>query len=152
MSAVLLTVGLMRGGYVQREALPDIDGDVLEARILMPQGTPLSETRIVVDHATRALKTVNRDLAKDPARSPAARPIDTDPLQPQHQRWGKRARMSRQISVDLLDAETRNTPLDALISAWARENRGSPRSACHHDRRAGLRPPGPRPGNPPRRG
>ncbi|MDV4146086.1 efflux RND transporter permease subunit [Shimia sp. FJ5] len=117
MSAVLLTVGLMRGGYVQREALPDIDGDVLEARILMPQGTPLSETRIVVDHVTRALKTVNRDLAKDqPDRQPLVQ--STQILYNRNISAGEKGPHVATISVDLLDAETRNTPLDALISAW----------------------------------
>ncbi len=61
--ALVLTVGLLRGGYVQREALPDIEGDTLEARILMPQGTPLSETKSVVARVTRALEQVDQPSA-----------------------------------------------------------------------------------------
>ncbi|MFB6259520.1 MAG: hypothetical protein ABEJ96_05005, partial [Thiohalorhabdaceae bacterium] len=30
----------LAGGHIGSEAMPAIDGDVLEARILMPQGTP----------------------------------------------------------------------------------------------------------------
>ncbi|MGM2743239.1 hypothetical protein, partial [Bacillus cereus group sp. Bce013] len=46
--AIMLgSFGFIAGGHVGSEAMPDIDGDVLEARILMSQGTPLARTEAV---------------------------------------------------------------------------------------------------------
>ncbi|MCO5164031.1 MAG: efflux RND transporter permease subunit [Mesorhizobium sp.] len=42
--------------------MPEINGDVLEARILLPQGTRLAETERAVDQVTAALKHDNREL------------------------------------------------------------------------------------------
>ncbi len=120
LAALLLTVGLMRGGYVQREALPDIDGDVLEARILMPQGTPLSETRSVVTHVTRALETVNQTLTRE---QPEGQPLiqSTQVYYNRNTTAGEAGPHVATISADLLNAERRNTSLDALIATWHME-------------------------------
>ncbi len=42
--ALILTVGALGGGVVKREAMLEIDGDVLEARLMLPAGTPLART------------------------------------------------------------------------------------------------------------
>lgn len=120
LAALTLTVGLMRGGYVQREALPDIDGDVLEARILMPQGTPLSETRQVVAHVTRALEAVNQALTP---QQPEAQSLiqSTQVYYNRNTTAGESGPHVATISADLLNAERRKTTLDALISAWHSE-------------------------------
>jgi multidrug efflux pump subunit AcrB len=57
---LLGTAGYMAGGHIAREAIPAIDGDVLEARILMPQGTPLARTERIVDQVVAAAEEVDR--------------------------------------------------------------------------------------------
>ncbi|WP_258316884.1 hypothetical protein, partial [Escherichia coli] len=51
--------------YLKREAIPAIDGDVLEARILMPQGTPFARTAEVADRVSAALGRVDAAFAPD---------------------------------------------------------------------------------------
>lgn len=48
LGALILTMGALAGGLVKREAMPEIDGDVLEARLLLSQGTPLARTEAAV--------------------------------------------------------------------------------------------------------
>jgi multidrug efflux pump subunit AcrB len=72
LAALIVTVGAMAGGVVKREAMPEIDGDVLEARILMPAGTPLARTEDAVAQVEAALVRVNDRLA--PAQ-PDAQPL-----------------------------------------------------------------------------
>ncbi|MGM0490879.1 MAG: efflux RND transporter permease subunit, partial [Planctomycetota bacterium] len=44
----LLSVGLIAGGVLEFQAFPDLDGDVIEARLLLAPGTPLERTEEVV--------------------------------------------------------------------------------------------------------
>ncbi len=37
----IASIGMLAGGHLKRVAFPDIDGDSFEARLLLPQGTPL---------------------------------------------------------------------------------------------------------------
>lgn len=117
LAALIVTVALMRGGYVQREALPDIDGDVLEARILMPQGTPLSRTEKVTERVIAALDDVNTQLGPDqPDRAPLVQTVQA--LYGQNTTAGETGPHVATISVDLLGAERRGTSLDQLIAEW----------------------------------
>ncbi|SEP17972.1 Multidrug efflux pump subunit AcrB [Salinihabitans flavidus] len=117
LAVLIVTIALLRGGYVQREALPDIDGDVLEARILMPQGTPLSRTVEVTDHVVAALEDVT-------ARLTAAQPGGAALVQTvqvffnRNLTAGENGPHVATVSVDLLGAESRTTTLDELIAAW----------------------------------
>jgi len=118
--ALILTVGAMRGGLVKREAMPEIDGDVLEARIMLAQGTPLARTEAVVAEVEAALARVNEQLS---------------PAQPDGQALVRRTIVRfnynvsaaqsgahlATVSADLLNAEIRKTTLDELISAWRAE-------------------------------
>ncbi len=52
---LLLTAGMVAGGRVKFQAFPDIDGDVIVARALLPQGTPLATAEAVAARLTGAL-------------------------------------------------------------------------------------------------
>lgn len=117
LAALVITAALMRGGYVQREALPEIDGDVLEARILMPQGTPLSRTGDVADHIVAALDAVNTRLTpQQPGGAPLVESVQV--FFGRNATAGESGPHVATISADLLGAETRTTTLDELIAAW----------------------------------
>ena len=49
-------------GVVKFQAFPDLDGNVIVARILLPQGTPLSRTEQVVSDITSGIARVNKDF------------------------------------------------------------------------------------------
>ncbi len=114
---LLGSVGFIAGGNVKMEAMPDIDGDVLEARILMPQGTPLSRTEEVAKQVADTVRQVGADRENEqPGGHPLVEAIQI--------RYGQNASANEvgphvaTISVDLLTAEKRGTTLDELTGAW----------------------------------
>ena len=132
----MITVGLMAGGYVQREALPDIDGDVLEARILMPQGTPLSRTEAEVpDACPRRCDTF--DAALSPRQPGGAALVQSVQTFSTERDRGKTGPHVATVSADLLGAETRTVTLDELTARGggdrrrARRHRRSPERTGH---------------------
>ncbi|MHA1547428.1 MAG: efflux RND transporter permease subunit [Alphaproteobacteria bacterium] len=117
---LIVTVGLVGAGFVQREAIPDIDGDVVEARILMPQGTPLARTEAVVDEVIAALAATDAVFAPDqPGGQALVKTVEI------HFNRNQSARESGShvatISVGLLDAETRATTLNQVLARWREE-------------------------------
>jgi multidrug efflux pump subunit AcrB len=116
----LASIGMLAGGHLKRIAFPDIDGDSIEARLLMPQGTPLWRTEETVTKITEALQRVDDHYT---------------PLQPQQQKLVQDVtiRYNRNldanetgthvatISVDLLTAEERVGRTDDFLNRWRSE-------------------------------
>ena len=108
---------MLAAGHLKFRAFPDIEGDVVEARILLPQGTPLWRTESVVADVVAALERVNEALS---------------PLQPQGESLVRNVNVRfnynpdayesgphvATVSVDLLNAEQRSGSLDELFALW----------------------------------
>ncbi len=115
---LLGSVGFFAGGNIKMEAMPDMEGDLLEARILMPQGTPLARTEQAVAQVVDALARINADLEQ---------PDGQDLIQATQVRYnennsaGESGPHVATIGVDLLTAELRGTSLDVLIPLWREE-------------------------------
>ncbi|QTA91341.1 efflux RND transporter permease subunit [Desulfonema magnum] len=121
-AAFILSVGMIISGNLKFQAFPDIDGDVIEARVLMPQGTPLTRTEAVVKRITTALEKVNTEFT---------------PLQPGQESLVKNVSVRYNknmdayesgphvvtINADLLKAENRNARVDDVLNKW-RKNIG----------------------------
>jgi multidrug efflux pump subunit AcrB len=119
-SLFILSVGMMASGVLKFQAFPELDGDVIEAKVLLPQGTPLSKTEDVVAKLTNALDKVNKKFK---------------PLQPDNQdlvshvaiHYNKNADAHESgphlatITVDLLSAEIRDARIDDILNVWRRE-------------------------------
>ncbi len=120
MAALIVTVGAMAGGVVKREAMPEIDGDVLEARILMPAGTPLARTEQAVAQVEVALARVSERLT---SAQPGAQPLvrRTITRLGRNLSAGESGPHVATVAADLLGAEIRTTSLDALIAEWRAE-------------------------------
>ena len=114
------SIGMLAGGKIKFSAFPDIDGDVIEARILLPQGTPLARTEAVVEKITAALERVNAEFT---------------PLQPDGQPLVKQTQIQfnqnsdaheqgahvATVTVDLLTAEKRHGRIDDIVGRWRTE-------------------------------
>ena len=119
-AALIITLGALGGGVVKREAMPEIDGDVLEARLLLPAGTPLSRTSEAVAQVEAALDRVNAQLTPE---QPDAQPLVIRRMT----RMGRNLSVGETgahvatIAVDLLGAETRASTLDEIVTRWRAE-------------------------------
>lgn len=114
---LLGSIGFVAGGHIGSEAMPSIDGDVLEARILMPQGTPLARTEAVAAQVEAAMQRLDRKLTPEqPDAAPLVEAIQTRfNHNPSAQEAGPHVAT---VIVDLLAAEQRTLSLDVLTEAW----------------------------------
>jgi HAE1 family hydrophobic/amphiphilic exporter-1 len=118
----LMSLALVVGGVVKSRAFPDLDGDVIEARILLPAGTPLAETEDVVARVVAALHEV--DAAFTP-RQPAGPDGVPQPLVRnvlvQYNTNAEAAEAGPHVatvSADLLAAEVRHARVDEVLERW----------------------------------
>jgi len=111
------SAGVIAFGTVKMDGMPDIEGDVLEARILMPQGTPLERTQAVADRVSSAMGTIDQDLTPE---QPDEQPL-VDNIQTRfnhHASAGETGPHIATVMVDLLTAEQRTTDLATLRQRW----------------------------------
>ena len=118
--ALILTVGALMGGVVKREAMPEIDGDVLEARLMLPAGTPLARTTEAVVQVEAALDRVNERLSPEQPASQAL-VIRRITRLGRNLSTGETGAHVATVAVDLLGAETRANTLDEIVSLWREE-------------------------------
>jgi multidrug efflux pump subunit AcrB len=118
--AFLVSISMLAGGVLKVRAFPDLDGDVIEARILLPQGTPLQRTEQVVDRVSEALDRVDAEYTP---RQPDEQPLVRNVLvqyasNPDAFESGPHVAT---VTVDLLGAEIRNAEVDAVLDRWREE-------------------------------
>ena len=115
--AVLGAVSLVVGGQVGFRAFPELEGDTIEARVLMPQGTPLERTRAVVDRILVGLDEVD-------AATAASHPEERSLIRARFVRLGENADVSESgahlasVVVDLIPNEERHVPVPELLRRW----------------------------------
>ena len=124
LAAILLflfgSVGVIAFGAIKMEGMPDIEGDVLEARILMPQGTPLERTEAVAEQVSAAMEAIDQELRPEqPGEQPLVENIQT--RFNHHASAGETGPHIATVMVDLLTAEARTTNLDTLRQRWYEE-------------------------------
>jgi len=118
--ALFLSGAMLAGGKLKISAFPDIDGDVIVARVLLPQGTPLRRTEEVTGRITDALARTNAAFQpRQPGGQPLVRNVQV--------RFNENMDAFEQgphvatVIVDLLPAEERNAALDDVIRMWRAE-------------------------------
>lgn len=116
----LLSLGLLAGGTLKFEGFPATDGDLVEFRLRMPAGTPLTATEAEVTRVVDALGRVNHALSPEqPRGQDLVRNVtvrhnfnsdspDTGPH-------------IATVQVDLLSVELRNTSINEFTQAWRAE-------------------------------
>ncbi len=117
---LLLTVAIVAGGFLKFAAFPELDGNVLEARILLAQGTPLAKTEKVVARVGAALGRVNERMAKD---QPGGQDLVRNVAVAYNENVDAYESGSHvaTVTVDILDSETRTVRIDDVIAAWRTE-------------------------------
>ncbi|MCG8428926.1 MAG: efflux RND transporter permease subunit, partial [Chromatiales bacterium] len=113
----LFSIGMIAGGKLKFQAFPDIEGNLIEARLLMPQGTPLWRTEQIVEQLTGALEAVNEKLSPE---QPDGKPL-VENIQVRfnvNQDASESGPHLATIAADLLNTEERNGSLDDIINLW----------------------------------
>jgi len=112
---LIVSIGLMAAGVVRFSAFPAVEGDQLQARLIMPSGTPLAKTEQLVARLEQQLRE-------------AAAPLNERQSQPAIENVAVKYGQNQDafetgphlvtINVDLLTAEQRNYSLKELKQAW----------------------------------
>lgn len=114
---LLLSIAIPAGGLLKFVGFPDLDGDVVEARVLLPQGTPLQRTEQIVQRIESALKDVNQQFKpRQPGEQDLVRNITV--LYGQNPDAYETGPHVARVVADLLSAEQRDATVDEVRKAW----------------------------------
>ena len=115
LAMLIFSIALIATGTVKFKAFPDLEGNVLEARILLPQGSPLAKTEEAVAALLNALHKTDKTLSKNES---------TELIKNIQLSYGVHGDVPENgthlatLSIDLLNTEDRNTSMDELIYLW----------------------------------
>ena len=119
----VLAIAMFTGGFVPFIGFPDIEGDELDAKILLPQGTPLAETESIVRRINEAIERTN---ARFPDQPPEAGEVP-DLVVATVSTFNKNTDASESgphvatVSTRILPPESRSTSLADFIAALREE-------------------------------
>ncbi len=113
----IFTVGLIPAGKVKMVGFPTIEGDVVTARLLMPQGTPLEKTEQTVDRVLTGLNAMNDEFkASQPGGQDLV--LNTSVQFNQNIDAYENGPHVATVSVDLLSAEKRQGRIVDYLAVW----------------------------------
>ena len=116
-AVLLVSASMLAGGYLKFTAFPELDGDTIVARVLLPQGTPLARTDEIVDTLEAGLEQVNAVLTpKQPDGAALVRHVSVfHGLNVDAFETGAHVVT---ISVDLLPSAERVSTPDEIMELW----------------------------------
>ncbi len=111
----ILSVSLLVSGVVKFSAFPNVEGDLLQARLLMPVGSSLQQTQQVITKINAGIQAVDRDYQAH---------YHTPLVQGMTVHYGMNADAFESgahlatLSVDLLTAEQREQSINQIAAQW----------------------------------
>ncbi|WP_114327358.1 efflux RND transporter permease subunit [Candidatus Colwellia aromaticivorans] len=114
----LFSISMLVSGVLKFSAFPNIEGDMVQARVLMPSGTPLKQTEAVVQQLLKALDK-SSDHFQQQEQLIKAISVSYNENEDAYELGPHLAT----IKVDLLTAESRQTSTQPFINYW-RESTG----------------------------
>lgn len=111
----ILSLSLLVSGIVKFSAFPNVEGDLLQARVLMPVGSSLAKTQLTIDRLTTSIQAVDKNYQKN---------FQTPLIQGMTVHYGTNADAYERgahlatISVDLLTAEQRKQSINQIADQW----------------------------------
>ncbi len=120
LAMLVLSVGLIATGKVKFKAFPDLEGNTVDARVLLPQGTPLADTEKVMRTILNGLDKTIEELNKN---EPESLVKNVQLTYGKHGDVPENGTHLATVSIDLLNTEIRHTKMAEFTSLW-RKNSG----------------------------
>ncbi len=117
---LILSVGMVASGKIKFQGFPELEGDLVTAQLLMPQGTPLSFTENTVDLILEALARTSQTFSP-------GQPEGRNLVENAYVQYNVNAEAFENgphvatIFVDLLTAEKRSGTIEAYLSDWRKQ-------------------------------
>jgi multidrug efflux pump subunit AcrB len=116
----LLSVGMLMGGHLKFQLFPNIEGDVVEARIMLPPGTPLWRTEQVVEQVSAGLEAMNQEFT--PMQQESRPLVRNTRVQFNYNRdAGESGAHLATVTADLITAQERAGNLKDMVRRWREE-------------------------------
>ncbi|MDB1125823.1 efflux RND transporter permease subunit [Vibrio algarum] len=114
---VLVSSATFSAGWLKFKAMPSLESDTLQARILLPQGSLLDQTETVVNKVSGALAEINQEYA---AKFPNSEPLieSTTIMYNTNIDANESGPHLATVSADLLAAQFRQESIKSLIQNW----------------------------------
>jgi len=112
---LVVTLSLFPAGVIKFKAFPDLEGNLLEARVIMPQGAPFDRTEALV---AKLLQSLSEAIEQLPAERNGDLVRHVQVFYSNNVDAGEQGPHLATISLDLLDAERRDTSLHELRRLW----------------------------------
>ncbi len=116
-AALLVSVGMLASGWLKFTAFPELDGDTVVARVLLPQGTPAARTEEVVNRLVRGLEQVNAELTPEQPEGGALVRHVTVFYGLNRDAFESGAHVAT-VSADLLPSAQRTVRPDEVMARW----------------------------------
>ena len=120
LAMLVFSIGLIATGTVKFKAFPDLEGNTVDARILLAQGTPLAETEKVMATILKALDKTVATLNKNESEALVKHVQLSYGV---HADAPEKGTHLATLSLDLLGTEIRNTKMAEFTRLW-RKNSG----------------------------
>lgn len=114
---VLISFAMIPAGVLKYRALPILESDVIQARILLPQGSPLKQTEAVVEKLVSALKKVDKQYTPQ-QKSGEALVQNISIFYNTNIDAKESGTHIATVSADLLHAEKRSGKIPQLLTDW----------------------------------
>lgn len=111
----ILSVSMLVSGILKFSAFPNVEGDLIQARVLMAAGTPLSETRTVADKIISEAKSAAKQLEANESE-PLIKAVSV--AYSQNADAMESGPHLATITFDLLTAEQRHTRMQDFVDLW----------------------------------
>lgn len=116
-ATLLVAVSMIAGGHLKFNAFPELDGDTIVARVLLPQGTPIARTKEVVAQLEDGLRQVNATLSPNqPGGNDLIRHVTV--FHGVNRDAFETGAHVATVSVDLLPSAERSSRPDEIMQVW----------------------------------
>ncbi|MCP4749920.1 MAG: efflux RND transporter permease subunit [Proteobacteria bacterium] len=117
---MLVSVAMIPSGRLKFVAFPELEGNFIQAQILLPQGTPLHLTEEVVEKVLAGIKRVDEKLS--PLQKKGDKLVlNTMVLYSSNSDANESGPHLATVMVDLLDVEFREQSLAEIVDLWRQE-------------------------------
>lgn len=117
---LLISFSLLAGGALKFVGFPELDGDIAEARVILPPGASLAQTELVVDEIITAAEKLNREWSDE--REGGQMLVEHITAQYNFNADAdENGPHVATVRLDMLGAESRNSLIDDFIAAWREE-------------------------------
>ncbi|MCL1143901.1 efflux RND transporter permease subunit [Shewanella gaetbuli] len=114
---LFLSFSLVSSGALKFVPFPELDGDIAEARVLLPPGSTLAQTQAVVEQIIAAAQQTSDQFTQN-NDEPSPLIEDITAQYNFNADAGESGPHVATVRLDLLSAEVRNTLIDDFLHAW----------------------------------